>query len=228
MALILGQNVILYQYSGGFWKPVVCARNCSFQTVKETIETSLSGQGFYRTFTAAGSTWSVSFDGLIYLQMTNTIALPDLRVSQEAGFPILIRYQRTDEAGNIYTEEGYCIITTIDDSGDYNNVAPFSMTAIGTGPLTRIFTPTPVNPFGKVKRYDYTGTGGEFSFSTGLLNLIDVIDVVKDAQGRAAIILSGTPVDQEAKYTSAGGNGTILFPQPFSAGEKAYVIYQDL
>lgn len=225
MALIRGQNVVLLSYSGGFWKPIVCGRSCTLTTNKEIIETSITGSGVYRTYIAAGSTWTVNFDGIVYLLMDNTLALPDLRTLQEAGDPILIRFQRTDQAGNVYTDEGYGILIEIPDTGEMNNVNVFGITLQGTGPLNRIYTPTPVNPFGKVKRYQTTG-GGTDTISTPLLIAVDILDVTIDGQGKSDLILSGTPIGQEAKYTSAAGS--IQNAQIIDVGVNIYVLYQDL
>ena len=228
MALIRGENVMLYSYQGGFWKPFVCGRSCTFHTNAETLETSGKGSGIYRTNVGVAVNWDATFEGLVYLQKINTIALPDARALQVSLTTILFRYQRIDEAGNTYLDEGTAIITDISDDGNQDNAAGFSMQLKGTGPLTQIFTPTVINPTGKVKIYEYTGIAGEYSFTTPLLNLVDVINVFIDGQARSRIILSGTPLGQEAKYTSAAGLGRIESAQPIDVGVEVRVEYQDI
>jgi len=226
MSLVRGDNVLMYIYDGGLWKLTTCGRSCTFNTNAETIETSISGSGAWRTYEYAGLTWTASLEGAIYLQGVNTMSLPDIRAYQYGRTKVLLRYQRTDEDGNVYTEEGNALLTSISDSGELDGLATFSVELQGSGPLTPIFVPTPVNPFAKVKRLEYTGIAGEFSFSNALLIGKDILDVVVDGIGRSKIITSGTPVDQEAKYTT--GTGTIELPVPIDNGTEVYILYQDI
>lgn len=228
MSLVRGENVLVYIYSGGFWKLVVCGRSCTLNTNAESIETSITGTGVWRTYEYTANSWTGNIDGVVQLLMVNTVALPDIRALQYSQTKILFRYQRTDDNGNVYLEEGTALIKSVSDTGDYNNMNTFSVELLGSGPLTAIFTPTPVDPSGKVKRYEYTGIAGETSFSDILLNMKDVIDVVVDGVGRSKLITSGTPLGQEAKYTSGGGVGIIEVPQPLVAGVQVYVLYQDM
>lgn len=228
MSLVRGENVLGFIYDGGQWKPIVCGRNISYTSTSEAIETSITGSGVWRTYEYAGNTAQATFDGLTMLQQVNTIALPDLRALQATQTKILFRYQRTDDSSNVYLEEMTCLIRSISDNGEYNSINSFSVDLLVTGPPTIIFTPTPINPSGKVKRLEYTGISGEYYFTNALLNLVDVIDVVVDGVGRSKIITSGTPVSQEAKYTSSGGLGRIEIAQPLDTGIEVYVLYQDL
>jgi hypothetical protein len=128
----------------------------------------------------------------------------------------------------VYLNEGYALVVDVSDTGAADSMDNFTIQMTGSGPLTSIFTPTPINPNGKMKRLEYTGVAGEYFFTSAALNLVDVIDVVVDGGGRSKIITSGTPVNQEAKYTSAYGVGRIEIPQPMEAGTEVYVLYQDI
>jgi predicted secreted protein len=226
MGLVKGDNVILFIYDGGMWKPVVCGTSCSFQTDAEDIETSITGSGAWRTYEYVALTWTCSFDGVILLDGLNELSLQDLRSYQYSRQKVLIRYQREDDSANVYTDEGYALITSISDTGDLDSMATFSVSLKGTGPLTSVLAPTPVDPTAKVKRFEYTGIAGETSFTDGDLISKDILDVVVDGVGRSQIITSGTPVDQEAKYYS--GLGKIEVPIPLDNGIEVYVLYQDL
>ena len=226
MGLVRGENCIFYIYDDGQWKPIICARSGSFTTSAETIETSITGTGSWRTYEYTSLTWSATFDGLIFLDGTNQLTVSDIRALQYARTKILLRFTRTDTANNVYTEEGYAIITGVSDSGDYQSAQQFTLDMRGTGPLTIVYTPTPIDPTAKVKRLEYTGTAGETFFTSASLIGRDVLDVVVDGIGRSKIITAGTPVDQEAKYTS--GTGRIDVPIPLVAGTEVYVLYQDI
>lgn len=226
MSLIRGENAVFYVYDDGQWKPIICARSGTFNTSAETIETSITGSGNWRTYEYTALTWTASFEGLIYLDGTNELTASDLRALQFSRTKILLRYQRTDTAGNVYTDEGTGIITSVSDSGDYQSAVSFSVEFRGTGPLVIVFTPTPIDPTAKVKRLNYTGASGETNFTSSSLIGKDVLDVVVDGIGRSRIITAGTPVNQEAKFTSA--TGRLDFPIQLEAGTEVYVLYQDI
>lgn len=224
--IVKGENIILFIYDDGMWKPVVCGRDCSFETQAEEIETSITGSGVWRTFEYKALTWTCSFDGVILLDGVNELSLQDLRAYQYSRQKVLIRYQREDDASNVYTDEGYGLLVSISDTGNYQDVGTFSIGIKGTGPLSSVIVPTPVDPAAKVKRFEYTATGGEDDFDNAVLINKDILDVVLDGVGRSVIITAGTPVGQEAKYSS--GSGRITFPFPLPAGTEAYVLYQDI
>ena len=225
MGLVQGNDIILFIYDG-MWKPVVCGTSCSFETTAEDIETSITGSGVWRTYEYVALTWTCSFDGVILLDGLNQASLQDLRAYQYSRQKVLIRYQREDGDGNVYTDEGYALITSISDSGDLDSMATFSVSLKGTGPLTSVFAPTPVDTGKSVKRLEYTGVSGETSFTDALLIGAEILDVVVDGIGRSQIITSGTPVNQEAKYVST--TGTIEVPIPLDNGVEVYVLYQEI
>lgn len=224
MSLVKGDNVILYIYDS-IWKPIVCGRSCTFNTNAEDIETSITGSGVWRTFEYMALTWTCSFDGVILLDGLDELSLQDIRAWQYGRQKVLLRYQRTDQDGNIYTDEGYALITSISDTGAVDDMATFTIDLKGTGPLTTVLTPTPVST-GKAFRYEYTASGGEDSFTNSILIGKDILDVVVDGVGRSQIITTGTPVNQEAKYSS--GSGTITLPFPMDQDMEVYVLYQDI
>ena len=225
MSFIKGDNVVLYMYQGGIWKPVVCGRDCSLTTNAEDIETSITGSGAWRTYEYVALTWTCTFDGVILLDGVNQVSAGDIRALQYSRQKVLIRYERIDMDGNVYTEEGYALITSVSDSGNYEDLATFNIELKGTGPLTLIYTPTPVNT-GKVFRFEYTAPGGSDNFSDSSLISKDILDVVVDGIGRSQIITSGTPLNQEAKYGS--GTGEITLPFPLDQDMEVYVLYQDI
>ena len=225
MGLVQGNDIILFIYDG-MWKHVVCGTSCSFETTAEDIETSITGSGVWRTYEYVALTWTCSFDGVILLDGLNQASLQDLRAYQYSRQKVLIRYQREDGDGNVYTDEGYALITSISDSGDLDSMATFSVNLKGTGPLTSVFAPTPVDTGKSVKRLEYTGVSGETSFTNALLIGAEILDVVVDGIGRSQIITSGTPVNQEAKYVSA--TGTIEVPITLDNGVEVYVLYQEI
>jgi hypothetical protein len=81
-----------------------------------------------------------------------------------------------------------------------------------------------------VYRYPAAGdtapaTPGAYTWSTGLTGK-DILSIVKDGRGQSDIILSGTPVGNEALYDTTTGD--ITFAVPFEDVEtQPYVLYQN-
>lgn len=225
MSLVQGKDAIAYIYDS-VWKPVVCIRNVSFSIATEFVKTSVSGSGKDETVEPTENSCTGSMEGLVSLEEPGTLSLSDLQSYQEAHTKFLLRFQRTAADGSIYTSEAYFYISNSTDTGSFDGMNTFTIEVRRSGSITRIFTPTPTLNTKPVKRYDYTGIGAETSFTSALLIGKSIIEVVKDGLGRAEIVTSGTPVNNEVKYiTSTGG---FEFPQDFQTGEKAYVIYQDI
>lgn len=231
MALLHGKDVIVEIYDDGVWKMFVCSRSGTINVTTDTIETSTKGTGNWATFKAKKDNWTMSSEGLVSLNVSGKLTLPEIRILQLAHTPVRITYQRTDLSGNVYSDQGYALITSSQDTASFDNVATFSMEFKGTGPLTQIFTPT--GGGGKVKRLEYTGIGGEIYFEDALLNNVDIVAVDKDGIGRAKLILVGSPdpatkeVLYEPNYAGTGA-GRLTFAQPFEPNEMSVVLYQDL
>lgn len=229
--IINGKDVIVEIYDDGVWKMFVCSRSSTINVSTETIETSTKGTGNWATFKATKDSWTMSAEGLVSINVSGKLTLPEIRVLQLAHTPVRITYQRTDIDGNIYSDQGFALIVDSQDTSSFDNVATFSMEFKGTGPLTQIFTPT--GGGGKVKRLEYTGIGGEVYFEDALLNNVDIVAVDKDGIGRAKLILVGSPdpttkeVLYEANYAGTGV-GRLTFAQPFEPNEMSVVLYQDL
>lgn len=228
MSLIKGEAYVIYGYFGGQWKPWVCGRVASLTSRSEFLETAKSGQGIFRTYVPVAATWGATFEGLVYLDMDNTMALPDIRAFQLGSAEINVRLERTDTAGNTYVDEGYVFFEDVTDTGSYDGMATWSVTMKGNGALNQTFVPTPINPSAKVNTLYYTGIADELFFTDSDLNLVDIVSVSKDGVVRGVMITAGTPVNQEFKYTSNGGLGRIEFPQPIAAGEIVTVQYQEM
>jgi hypothetical protein len=226
MSVVRGENVLVHIYDGGQWKPYACGTDCTLSVATDFIETSVTGSGRYAEFEPTKNSFTGSITGFTTLDKANHLTLSDLRAMQLAHVKFLLRYQRTDNDGNVYSDQGYFFISNSSDSGPQDALNVFTIELKGTGELVQDFVPTPINPSGKVKRLEYSGIGGESSFTSALLIAKDVIEVVKDGMGRSELITVGTANNNQAKYTSA--TGTITFAIEFAAGEKAYVLYQDL
>ena len=227
MSLVKGDNVLVYFYDGGLWKLYACGTACTLNVTTEFIETSVPLSGKNRTYRPTFNSFTGSISGLVHLNITNTLALPDLRAKQLNHEKLLMRFQRTANDGTVYTDECYVYIANSSDDAPTGGVNTFTIDLRGTGAITQIFTPTSVNPNGKVKRTStWISTGGETSHVFSELIGKDIIEVSIDARDATKIITSGTPVDNEVKFTVA--SGTITFPYALNADISVYATYQDI
>lgn len=222
MDLVLGKNIVVYTFIGGVWKMFACARTATFSLSTTMLETTVIGSGGFANFIPQKHSYTGTIDGLINLDNTN-LRLSDFRAIQLNKQQLLMRFERTSQSNDVYTSEGRFYITNSEDSGSYADVSTFSISLQGTGQLIEIFTPTPLSP-NSMQRLEYTGTGGEFSFTDTALIGKDVVAIHKDGIGNSKIILSGTPLNKEAKFDNT--TGTIEWAIPFEPNEEAYVLYQ--
>jgi len=225
MATVNGKNVTFLIYDNGGWRMYACARSCSLTTSISTIETSTTGSGKWASFEPQKNGWTGSIDGVVNLDKPNMLTLPDLRQRQMSHTKLLIRYERVDESGNVYTDEGWAIITSATDTGSIDDVATFSIEVQGTGALTQIFTPTQFE-LSAVRRYEFTASGYETGFTEPLLAGKDILFVDKDGIGNSKIITSGSPASKEVLYGTA--DGSFTWAMEFEPGEEAVVLYQDI
>lgn len=224
MSLIKGKDIVVYTFLNGIWKMFACARTASFNVSTSMVEISTSGAGDYAAFLPQKHSFTGSIDGLINLDDA-TLRLSDFRALQLSKTKLLMRFERTSLTSEVYSSEVYFYITNSSDSGSYADVATFSIELQGTGAITEIFTPLPTPTLvPKMNRLEYTGVGGEVSFTNAILIGVDVVAINKDGIGNSKIILSGTPLNKEAKFDTV--TGTITWAIPFEEFEEAYILYQ--
>lgn len=226
MSLVNGLNAIGFIYDGGLWKLAVCAKNISINESTAYIKTSVSGSGKDETVAMTENSATATIDGLVSLNESGKISLPELKLKQRSQVKFLFRYQLTARDGTLYTEESYFFITSSTVSGSYDGVATYSVEMRRTGSATIITTPTASVITTKDMRYPYSGIGGETGFIDATLIGKYILGVWKDGIGNSAIITSGTPINKEVKYTT--GTGQFEWAVPFEAGEQAFIIYRDI
>lgn len=230
--LVAGENFIFHIYNGGVWKPYYCARSGNISVNTETIETSTTGAGVWRTYETTVNSFSGQIDGVMSVDTTTSIQWSELRTLQFAQTKLLCRFTATSGAGDLYIEEAYFIITNSVATGSFDGVATFSVSLQGTGAITQVYTPPTPNPTGTVYRYPAAGatapvTPGESVVTIAGLGSKTILSVFKDGIGNNDIILTGTPVDKEVLYETSGSNGIFTWAQAFD-GENFYILYQNI
>jgi predicted secreted protein len=229
MSLVKGENYIFYIYDGGTWKQYVCARSGNMSINTETIETTVTGSGNYKTFKPTVHSFSAQIEGVISLNVSGSLSIADLQALQLAKTRLLCRFIQTSEAGDIYRKEAYFYITNSTDTGSFDGIATFNLSLIGTGSITQVFTP-PSPTTGTVYRYPAVGSTAPVSSGTYTISLPSlagksILGVWRDGVGNNDIITSGTPIDKEVLYDTAIGDFTWAIPFD---GESYFILYQNL
>ena len=128
---ILGTNVVLYYWNGSTAIPFAAAKNCSFDTSNNIVQTSSSSNGWFANSAIDISSWTVKCDGLI----VNGDFEPKLMFdAQLARTPILIRL--TIGTSPSYMIAGTTNIVSINNTGQVESTATYSISLQGTGRYT--------------------------------------------------------------------------------------------
>ena len=223
---VKGKNVVVFIYDGGVWKLYACGRSCTLDVVTDFVETSISGQGKFATFTPTKHSFTGTLTGVMMIQKSGMLGLAELRAFQLAQTKLLMRFQRTSDNGGVYTDEASFFISNSNDEGSYDNIATYTIQLRGTGVITQVFTVAPSLLTSQDMRYEYTGVGGETTITVPTIIGKYILVVNKDGLGNSKIITTGTPVAKEVKYTTA--TGVFEWAIPFEAGEQAYIIYREI
>lgn len=231
MSLVRGDNFIFFVYSGSTWLPYACARSGNISVETETLDTSVTGSGDWRTFEASVHSFALNIDGVMSLNDASLITLPELQALQFAKTKILCRFTATSINGDIYTQQFYALIVNSTATGSFDGIATFSIDFKGTGKITQIFTP-PSPTSGTVYRYPSQGNtapvaDGTYTVIVPGLGNKEMLGIYRDGLGQSDIILTGTPVGKEVLYETDGTDGHFTWALPFD-NEVWYCNYQNI
>lgn len=219
MSVVLGRNVNVYAYYNGTWEILGCATGCTLTTTQDIAEITTVDSGINKEYKGIAFGWSVSFDGLIFLDID--FGVSHLYNLQASLLPLNLSIEMEDTDGNVKTYSGTTLIENIDQTGQDNSAASFTASFRGSGGLT--VSSDPVDPnSGGVERYDYEAIGGESEFSAAELINKDILAVFHDTDSYA--ISTSSASNQVALYTVA--SGTISFDFLLTPGSKIAVLYQ--
>lgn len=224
MSLINGINVIGYFYENGQWYPGVCARSMSIQVNVETVETTTSGSGIWKTVVPTKNSWGFTNEGLCALSVAGGLTIADIESRMRAHTQMLFRFQMTAQDKSVYTDQGYCYLTGATKVGSFDNVSTWNTSADGNGALTQVFTPI-VQPIPLMYRYEKQPGLGTFGFTDAALIGKD-IQVVTRGNSVSQHLVTGAPGTEEVQYVSA--TGQFVWAQEFDTAEWVTINYQNL
>lgn len=228
MARVRGKNVIVLFNDNGDWKHYACGRSCTLDVETEMIETSIKGQGAFKTNIPVVHSFSGTIDGLVNIEKANTLSIADLQNKQLTKTMLQVRFQSTDDEGHVFSNSGNFYISKSSYTGTHNDMATFSISLIGTGVLSSLFTPTPVitSILKPMYRYEYLATTSTNTFTAPDLINKYIGEVSKDGVSYSPLITSGTPNNKGVLYEA--NFGKITFAQNIEAGEMVVVLYRSL
>lgn len=139
MGLVYGQDVIINVEISGEFYTIGCARSCTFDMSRDTIETSTTGSGQFRTYIGGPLAFSGTLEGLTFIQdsLGSTYDIGRLYQDIQSNTPFSIKYYEAD-VDNTYFLQKECnvIIESISETASFDNVVTFNVNFKGTGTPT--------------------------------------------------------------------------------------------
>ncbi len=142
MSKVLGKDVVLFVRNNNTYDTIACGRQCSFTSNVEIAGKSTIGSGLFREYKALVNSASISADGIV--SFDDNMAVSSLRSFQMNFTELLFQFRVVDEGGEGVIYAGTLLITSITETGSYNDMATYSIQAVVTGQWT--ITSTVGNP----------------------------------------------------------------------------------
>lgn len=224
MSIVRGKDVVLLEYNSTLlaWIPFACARSCTLNVATDFIEVSITGSGKFRDFEPSANSFEGSLEGIMNLRKANHYTIADVRAKQIAWERVLMRYDRTDTNGHTYTDEAYFYFSNTTDTSSFDNIATFTMAIKGTGPLTQVFTPSPLINAIVYSLYYHTDGSGETSFQNNVLIGAEVVGAWRGQDYE--VITAGTILANEIKHNDI--SGVMSWTLPMFTDEVWHILYK--
>lgn len=226
MAKVKGKEVGVYFFIDGNWTLFGCALSCSLETVTDFIETTFLTSGKFKDFEPTVNSWQGTLSGLVTLQ-DSVVSLADLRAIQLNQTKVMITFERTDTSSNVYSDQGFCYLTSVSDDSSVQSMNAFTVNVKGTGPLIQIFVPITIGG-NKVERLQFTLPADVTTVTKTELIGKDVLEIVRDGIGNSKIITTGSPASKEVFVNNTTGELSWAIPSAEDGTEECYILYQTI
>lgn len=135
MGLVNGKDVVLQLDNGTEFVPIGCARSITFDIQREFIDTSITGQGIWKTSVPAAGSFSATIEGLVFLAADDNtkIQMNYLYQALMNGSFINVLFVDSDNESNQLTKTFSGYIETITETASFDNMTTFSATIKGIG-----------------------------------------------------------------------------------------------
>ena len=131
MAKVRGVDCILGLTDDNF--PVLCARSITFDIQRDSIETSVKGNGIFRSFVAGAASFTGSMEGFLVINYPTTYTLLDVYSMLYEGVPIFLTYYEESIDGHWFKKQCYALVESINQTSSFDNMATFTVNFKGTG-----------------------------------------------------------------------------------------------
>lgn len=230
---VQGNNIMLYYhepasvtYPEGRDIPFSCSTNCTFSVSVDQKEVTSQTSAWYREYKNDTATWSVTCDGLITLDGYGYLFLLQ---QQQDRTTILVKFVIDNGVDGLVVISGNCNLTSLQINAPYKDIATYSVSLQGTGAYGT--TGTTINPSGTiivaggaVYTKGFVAAGGETTkLWTDMIGK-SCLYVSRGGIDVQDILLTGTPVDEQVKWTSS--TGTLTFGRVLESGEYIRALFQ--
>ena len=230
---VQGKNIMLYYhepasetYPSGRDIAFACSTNCSFSVNVDQKEVTSQTSAWYREYKNDIATWSVNCDGLITLDGYGYLFLLQ---QQQNRTQILIKFVIDNGVDGLVIISGNCNLTSLQINAPYKDIATYSVSLQGSGAYGT--TGTTINPEGvvivaggAVYTKGYTAAGGESTIVWTDMIGKSCLYVSRGGVDVQDILTSGTPIDEQVKWTSS--TGTLTFSRIMDVDEYVRALFQ--
>lgn len=224
---VQGKNIMLYRYDAETDTdiPFACSTNATFTVSVDQKEVTSQSSAWYREYRNDIASWQVTCDGLVTLDNYGYLFLLEQQQNRET---IIIKFVIDNGVDGLVIISGNVNLTSLSINGPYKDIATYSVTLQGSGPYgtsgTSITPSGTVIVGGSVYSKGYTAIGGETTITWSDMIGKTCLYVSRGGVDVQNILTSGTPIDEEVKWTSV--TGVLTFSRALEAGEYVRALFQ--
>lgn len=219
--VVKGNSMILYVQISGNYKPVACAKSCTYTTTAESIELAPYSSSKWKQYIYGRLEGTISGSGLVKLVESGQYSAYDIQALQWNQSSPLVKFSVTDPSSNTQVITQNVIIEEISFTGDAGGIAnySFSFRITGTPSITTTgFTPAALTSY----KYTYTASG-TVSTLTVTAMIGSYIDYFEKNGTKLTVIYSGTPTSGQIKLEVS--TGIITFGTALVNTDSIMAIY---
>jgi len=138
MSKVNGKDAILYKYNETTleWVPFGCARSITLDISREMVETSISGNGIFKTYVPGAGSVTGTIEGIVFIQTIEStlVTMKSLYDLIIGGTVFNIKYYENDIDGVTYLQKELTVILeSLNETASFDNMVTFSANFRGIG-----------------------------------------------------------------------------------------------
>jgi hypothetical protein len=230
--VVKGTNMIASILVNGNYRPVFCAKSCSFEMTNEIINRTSVNDGLFTKRRIRRTEWSGSASGVLVTNDTSERYSPFYLMQQSVRRAALNwQFEFTNLDGDVRTIEGEALIQNLPISGDVQSFVQCTVNIIGTGAFTMDEVPSSPPSDENVDSDYWTTTSGQnqiSGLSVGGKSLIgkEILAIAREGTVYDPIT-TGSPSNRTALFNSALGRITFDSNIPFNPNETVWAMWKD-